>query len=180
MSSMLDERIRADLTAAVSVIPLVATTPSFWVVYGDGTQSSAAMGSSPVAVASHVPGNMSSHVAPQVGTVSEEALPHLPIPASARLRGLSRQRLSRRLEDVVRHIQNIVRVPAHIIQYLLCSVFWMLECSSLTGRGFPLHARSIGSRGGLVEVGRLLSDFFRLTYVLGETACLFSRCGHFP
>ncbi len=47
-------------------------------MYGDGTQSSAAIGSSPVAVASHVTGNMSSHVAPQVATVSEEALPPLP------------------------------------------------------------------------------------------------------
>ncbi len=56
MSSMFGELFRAALPATVSVRHLVATTPSFWVVYGDGTQSSAAMGSSPVAVASHVPG----------------------------------------------------------------------------------------------------------------------------
>ncbi len=82
MSSMFGEQIRAALPATVSVRPLVATTPSFWLCM--------VMGHSlvPLWVVHHwqwcCMWEHASHVAPQVGTVSEDALPPLPILASAR------------------------------------------------------------------------------------------------
>ncbi len=67
--------------------------------------------------------------------------------------------------------------------------------SQSSGGQIPVHALSSFQDAGMffsdgreflfllgvwevAAVGRLLSDFCRLTYVFWETACLFSRCGH--
>ncbi len=81
MSSVIGDQIRAVLLATDLARPVVPTTPSDLYVYGDGLQSSAAMGGSPVVVVSQ--GIMSTGVASPLHIVSDEALPPVPGQRSA-------------------------------------------------------------------------------------------------
>ncbi len=75
---MIGEQIIAALPATVSARPLVATTPSNLLCMVMGRSLVPQLVVHQLQWRRHVTGNMSTHVAPQVATVSEEALPPLP------------------------------------------------------------------------------------------------------
>ncbi len=72
MSSMIGEQIRAALPAPAVTGSVIPTTSSVVFGYGDSTQTSAAMGGSPMSVASHAHGTMATHVTSQVATGLDE------------------------------------------------------------------------------------------------------------